>query len=174
MNFGNDVKKIKFVEDSAVKIIYKTVFLSSKLEEIYLPASLIELQHGWCIHTSNLKKIIISPFNSRFKFKDDKYLLSKSDQNSDEFDILLFARRDFKEISILSNIKIISSYVFFEWQNLTKVEFATDSNLQIIEPYAFKDSGIEEISIPSTVKIISSNAFCSCKKLTKVEISIKF
>ena len=73
MNFGNDVKKIKFVEDSAVKIIYKTVFLSSKLEEIYLPASLIELQHGWCIHTSNLKKIIISPFNSRFKFKDDHF-----------------------------------------------------------------------------------------------------
>ena len=61
--------------------------------------------------------------------KDDKYLIGKSDSNNDEFDNLLFVIRDIKEISIPSNIKIISSYAFENCYHLTKVEIETNSNL---------------------------------------------
>ena len=56
-----------------------------------------ELEEGWCYDTQKLKRIIISPLNDQFIFKDDKYLLCKSDIKKDEFDILLFVRRDIEE-----------------------------------------------------------------------------
>ena len=80
-----------------------------------------------------MTKIIISPSNGQFKFIDDEYLIGKSESSNEEFDTLLFVRRDIKEISIPSNIKIISSYAFDKCKNLTKVEFETNSNLQTIE-----------------------------------------
>ena len=56
---------------------------------------------------------IISPLNGQFIFKDDKFLLGKSEENNDDFDNLLFVYRDIKKVSITSNIKIISPYGFF-------------------------------------------------------------
>ena len=105
-----------------------------------------ELREGWCHETSNLTKIIISPSNDQFTFKEDKYLLGKTDPNIDEFDKFLFLRRDIKEISIPSNIKIISSDSFY-------------------------NSMIEKISIPSSVLTICKRAFFYCEELEKVEIS---
>ena len=43
--------------------------------KIYFPKS---LEEGWCSDTENLNKIIISPLNDQFIFKDNKYLLGKS------------------------------------------------------------------------------------------------
>ena len=106
-----------------------------------------ELKEGWCINANDLTKIIISPSNGQFKFIDDKYLIGKSDPNKDEFDTLLFASRDIKEISIPSNIKIISSYAFDRHKNITKVDISPNSNLQTIESDAFSFSTIEEIFI---------------------------
>ena len=76
-------------------------------EEIYFPASLKELGVGWCCGIEKLNKIIISPMNGQFIFKDDKYLLGKSDENEEEFNNLLFVGRDINEFFIPSNIKII-------------------------------------------------------------------
>ena len=139
-----------------------------------------------------MKKIIISPSNDQFIFKDGQYLLGKSDKNSDEFDILLFVNRDLKNISIPTNIKIISSDAFSEakieeifippnvskisenafssCQNLKKVVIPTNSNLQVIESYAFIYSKIEEIFIPPNVSKISEYVFYYCRNLKKVEI----
>lgn len=40
-------------------------------------------------------------------FKDDDYLLGKSDENNDDFNIILFVCRDIDKISIPPNFKII-------------------------------------------------------------------
>ena len=125
--------------------------------QIYFPTSLKELRKGWCQGISNLAKIIISPLNGQFIFKDNKYLLGKSDPSSDEFDALLFARRDIKEFSIPPNIKIISSYAFYDCIKLTKVRIPANSNLQKIEKFAFYLSEIKNFFIPSGVKKIPSN-----------------
>ena len=91
-----------------------------------------ELKEGWCAHTSLLTKITISPSNGQFKFVKNKYLIGKSDENKDEFDILFFGCREIKEISVPSNIKIISSDAFRDCIYLTKVEFETNSSTLII------------------------------------------
>ena len=117
-----------------------------------------------------MNKIIISPSNGQFIFKDDKYLLCKTDPNSDEFDNFLFAVPYINEISIPSNIKIISPHAFYNCRHLTKVEISPDSNLQTIGIRAFQNTNIEEIFIPSKVTKICEFAFRKCDNLIKVEI----
>ena len=78
-------------------------------------------------------------------FKDDKYLLGKSDINNDEFDILLFVRHDIYNFFIPSNIKIIGSF-------------------------SFEYSDITSILIPSNVTKICENAFFHCSYLSEVKI----
>lgn len=119
---GAECKTVKFVEDSAVERFYSYTYSDSEIEKIYFPESLKELEKGWCCGTKKLSIITISPLNNHFIFKDDKYLLSKSDPNSQEFDTLLFIRRDIKETSIPSNIKIISAYAF-EYASITNWYF---------------------------------------------------
>ena len=67
---------------------------------------MIELKEGWCYGTDNLKKNIISPSNGQFKFVDDRYLITKSEPDNDEFDTLLFVRRDIKKIFIVYQINV--------------------------------------------------------------------
>ena len=165
-----NIKSLKFSEDSAVKTIYGNVFSFSHIEELYFPESLNELKEGWCSYANYLKRIIVSPLNCQFKFIEDKYLVGKSEPNKEEYDVLLFARSDISEISIPSNIKIISSSAFFHCRNLNKVEIPTNSNLQLIGSSAFESSQIEEISIPPTVSKICEKAFNFCSELRKVEI----
>ena len=46
-------------------------------------------------------------------YVDDKFLLGKTDQNSDDFDVLLFANRNLEGDEVIPpNIKIIASSAF--------------------------------------------------------------
>ncbi|KAK8867106.1 hypothetical protein M9Y10_010078 [Tritrichomonas musculus] len=87
--------------------------------------------------------------------------------------ILLFANRNIEEISIPSNIKIISSFAFNNCKKLRKVEFPTNSKLETIGPNAFSSSGIEGISIPSSVSKTHKSAFDDCRNIQIIEISEK-
>ena len=165
-----NLTKIEILPNSNLQIIGKFAFYQTKIKEIYFPASLMELNRNWCSKIRYLTKITISPFNGQFKIEEGKYLIGKSDSNKDEFDNLLFGCRDIKEISIPSNIKIISSYAFECCYNLIKVEIPPNSNLHTIESNAFSESKIKEIFIPPKVSKICQYAFNSCTNLTKVEI----
>ena len=105
-----------------------------------------KLKDGWCKGTNYLKKIIISPSNGQYEYKENKYLICKSELSKDEFDELLFVRRAIEEFSIPSNIKIISSY-------------------------SFHFSKIKSICIPSKVSKICNHAFSECRNLQIIEIS---
>ena len=170
ININIDATIINFVEDSAVKVIYNVGMLS-RVKEIYFPSNLKELKEGWRKYTEKLDRIIISPSNDNFIFKDDKYLLGKSDENQEEFDTLIFVRRDIETICIPSNIKVISSFAFRNCKYLRKVKFQPNSNLQNIEEYTFSDSDINDIIIPPNVSKIYKNAFFFCENIKIVEIS---
>ncbi|KAK8849921.1 hypothetical protein M9Y10_018512 [Tritrichomonas musculus] len=53
---------------------------------------------------------------------------------------------------------------------LTKVEFASNSNLQAIEKFAFSQSSIKSISLPSNVSKIYENVYYYCTELQIIEI----
>ena len=155
--------KIEIQTNSNLQIIGSYAFECALIEEIYFTANLKELNEGWCHEVDNLKKIIISPSNDQFIFKNDKYLLGKSDSNNDKFDTLLFVRSDIEEFFIPSNIKVITSCAFNRCFNLKKVEIPTKSNLQTIESFVFSISNIKSIFIPSKVSRISEHAFFNLK-----------
>ena len=161
----NNLKNVEIPIDSNLQTIESCAFEFTKIREIYFPASLKELKDKWCSYTEKLIRITISPMNSQFMIKDDKYLVGKTDSNKDEFDILLFGFRCIKDISIPSNIKIISPFAFYECIYLTEVKIPKDSNLQIIGSNAFSYSNIYEIFIPSKVTIICEKAFSNCDDL---------
>lgn len=108
--------------------------------------------------------------NDRFKYKDDKYLLTKSNINNDNYDVLLFARRDIQEAEISSNIKIIASHSFDHCEKLTKINIPKNSELQIIENNAFDKTNISDIYIPKNVIKIEKDAFYECQNINIVEI----
>ena len=179
------LKTIKFELNSAVRIIYGNAFESTYIEKISFPSTLIKLKDGWCKNANF--KMINSNLNQNFVFKENKYLIGKSDNNKGEFDTLLFVRRDIKELEIPSNIKIISPYAFHyseieqikilssvtrigffafsDCRKLRKVEFSKNSNLRTIEECAFSRTGITEISIPSSVLLIYGYGCFDCKNL---------
>lgn len=57
----------------------------------------------------------------------------------------------------------------FSYSGVTAVEFAANSELQIIEDRSFEFSQITSITIPSSVTKIYESAFSSCGKLVQVE-----
>lgn len=191
-NSNSNIKTIKFEDGSAVRTFYKSAFAFSKVEEIHFPDSLTDLKEGWCCATSKLKRIIISESNDRFIYKDGKYLVGKSDNKSDDFDTLLFVRRDINEVSLPLNIKIIDSCSFYNSQirrisipasvtkicesafhycNITKLEILDNSNLQTIEDGAFQSSKINQFCFPSSMSEIGHFSFSYCNGLKIVEIS---
>ena len=54
-----------------------------------------------------------------------------------------------------------------------KINFSQNSNLKVIESYAFSETKINSIFIPSKVSKISEYAFKDCKNLQIVEVSVR-
>lgn len=70
---------------------------------------------------------------------NNNFLLGKSTNNSEDYDVLLFARRDIVEAAIPSFIKKIALYSFEKCRALRKVIFTEDSKLLSIGHHAFRE-----------------------------------
>ena len=140
-----------------------------------------------------LRELKIHPNNRYFKNyeEDERYVLGKGDKNSDIFDTLVFVSRNIKNIVIPNCVKIIGkqacSYsdvesllvtsqvtliddeAFRSCFNLETVEFAPDSQLEIIGFSSFVFTKIEHITFPSHLKKNKGCAFDENYKLITVE-----
>ncbi|KAK8840051.1 hypothetical protein M9Y10_030984 [Tritrichomonas musculus] len=189
-------EKLRHVEippDSRLEKIEKDAFVWSMVENLFFPSSLSELEDGWCKGTKNLTDITISPDNKCFKFFEDKMIFGQTDENSDDYDVVIFAKRDIKNATIPPNIKKISSFSFAQSKiesifispqvieicessftgcaSLKHVEIPSNSELQKIGKNSFSYTSIESIYIPSNIKTISENSFSGCKELRNIEMA---
>ena len=160
-------------ENSILHSIGKKAFSSSLIRSLYIPASVEELQEGWCCETAKLKKVTISPDNPNFKYMDEKHqiIVGKSDKNSENFDVLVFANREINKVTIPSQIKRICSFSFDECQNLRTIGFSENSMLHSIGKKAFSSSLIRSLYIPASVEELQEGWCCETAKLKKVTIS---
>lgn len=144
------IKSIQFQEDSQLQIIEKNAFFRSSIESLSIPATVEELQSGWCSHTWNLTTIILTKNNKNFSYldKERKIIVGKTATSSEKYDIIQFACRDVLNVVIPSSIKLIDSFSFAECRNLSKIEFTENSELLTIGEEAFARSSISSISIP--------------------------
>lgn len=133
-------------------------FIFSHIEKLYIPKDFIEFEQDSLSDMIKLKTFIISPLNTRFVFIDNTFLLGKSEPKPDAFDVILFARRDAKNVRIPQNVTIIGPCSFESCKKLTKIEFLKKQKLQIIKKFAFSNSNVPRISIPSTVTKICKNS----------------
>lgn len=143
-------------------------------DKFYITSNLKEIDHTSFYMFYNVTEISISPRNKNFLVVNKQIIIGKSDINKDEYDIVLFAAKNIQYAYIPSNIKKIGTKAFERCKYLNKIDFAKDSQLEIIDNDAFCYSSIlEQICIPDNVKFIKKNAFLECKKLNKVVISNK-
>lgn len=107
-----------------------------------IPASVCELEEGWCKWTERLTKVTIDPKNQYYMNckEDERLVIGKSDPKSDIYNVLLFAPRDIINVTIPSYIKRIATA-------------------------AFSHSSIEKVFIPSQITEIHEKAFYNCHKL---------
>lgn len=187
------LKKFETLKNSQLQTIEEYAFAYSSITSISLPSSAINIGGGIGCLTHYLSDIKIIQNNvQNFKIYNDEFIIGKSDAKTDEFDVLVFCRRDIKTVTIPSFIKQIGPFsfcqslienifipphvieiskgAFYHCYDIKNIEIPDDSNLKIIGPYAFYNILINKIRIPKSVTNIGANAFEVCYKLQLVEI----
>lgn len=150
--------------------IGQNAFLSTKISSFFFPQNLKNLENGWCNRVPNLNNISISPKNEYFISYQKEFILKKSN-NSNEFDVIVFANRNIQKAIIPSFITRIDSFAFSDCLNLNSIEFEKYSQLTSIGEYAFCLSSLTEFDVPSKVEKIEDGSFSSCHKLKSFNIS---
>lgn len=168
----SQLKTINFSEKSELKIIGKSVFSSSSIENLSIPSCVEEIDDEWGREISFLINIKIFPSkNSNLVYYDNSFILGKSNTKSDNYDVLLFARRNVKHVKIPSFITMIASYAFSNCKDIESFEFSANSELKIIGEYSFSNSSIKTIIFPPKLEKIEKYTFCSCDKLESIEFT---
>lgn len=149
-------KKLKIIDidsNSELQTIDEDAFIYTSIETLPIPPKLKELKYKW---RCGLESVM----SNNFVYYKNKFLIGKTNLESDKFDCLLFANLDADKVIIPNFIKKISSYSFNSCKNLHKLFFAKNSELEIIEKITLKScSKIKQITIPPYVKIIGESAF---------------
>lgn len=159
------------VLNSELQIIEKNVFSNTQIKKLSIPSSMVKFEEGWCQSTKDLTDIkIIKNQKENIMYYDDKFILGKSNLESDVFDILYFARRDVKTATIPEFIREIAPFAFERCNKLEIINIPSDSQLKIIGKDAFCSTTIKSISIPLHLTSICRGAFSSCMRLQSVEI----
>ena len=113
----------------------------------------------------DIGRILVSPKNHNFLSLNEKFLLGKSNPNSNEFDVIVCASNNCVDENIPDSIKIIGSYAFSKCKRLNKINFFENSQLSKIDSYAFFGSSLNAIEIPKNVTEIGERAFNRCNHL---------
>ena len=168
--YCNQLKMIHFEESSKLEIIHENAFHSSEIESISIPSKVKELKEDWCSNIKYLTNINLSINNKNLRYINN-LLIGKSNIQNNDFDVLLFASRNLKEVKIPSYIKKVSAYAFQNCEMLEEVDILKDSQLKLFGNNAFQQTKIGSIFIPSSVTAINKSAFIDCHLLEKVEFS---
>ena len=72
------------------------------------------------------------------------------------------------EIKIPASVKTIEAYAFMRCKELGIVTFAPDSQLELINGWAFQETALTKITIPASITTFDGEAFKDCDKLEEV------
>lgn len=167
------LRSIEFSEESKLQTIKKSAFNNSTIESISIPSSVIELERGWCYKIQKLNNFTVSTNNPFYSTYNDIFIVKKSSSFCENYNSVVFCKRDCRKATIPDFIEIIEAFAFEQCFELRQIEISKDSKLKIIEEKAFCNTSIERIFIPDQLIEISESAFECCQDLKYVEISEK-
>ncbi|KAK8883896.1 hypothetical protein M9Y10_042997 [Tritrichomonas musculus] len=177
------LRNFEIPDNTDLQIIDEYAFSRSSLRRIYIPSDISALKNGWCAYTPKLAEVnIIQRETENIKYFDNKnFIVGKTDLSSEEYDILVYARRDLVQVNIPPFIKEIGSFAFvycsfekifipsqvtiigdgsFAMNNKLKVvDILENSELRIIKRYAFSFTSLKRIFIPKKVTEIGEYCF---------------
>lgn len=156
-----NLQTIEFPINSELKTIRKRAFSGTSIQKIEIPFQVENLDKEFFVNANQLITIDVAEDNPHYSVVDGLLLHHK--------EVLMFANRDLKTISIPSYIKEISNNAFENCKYLKEIKFQANSNLEIIQSKAFSKAGIEKIEFPVKLKHINSNAFDECTNLKSAE-----
>lgn len=154
---------IEIPSNSELRTIESDAFYNSPIESIYIPSKLVELVDGWCNRTTELDSFKVSSDNLMYKDYDGQMIIGKSSIEKKIFDVLVFVKRNAKKVTIPSIIEIIAKNALEFCHSLSSFIIPKDSNLRVIDSYAFAFSAIEYLKLPSHLTHICEYAFQYCK-----------
>ncbi|KAK8880602.1 hypothetical protein M9Y10_003282 [Tritrichomonas musculus] len=166
------IQQINIPDDSELQVIEEGPFSSSSIKSITIPSSLIRLEDYW-IESNKFEnfEVHLDVKNKVFKYFEDKIIVGKSNPESDDYDDLIFARKDISKLTIPAYVKRITPYSFRKCKNLS-IDFEEKSQLQIIESKAFYKCSIESLTIPASVVSIKDGAFEFADKFVEMNVDI--
>lgn len=165
------INSLTFPEDSKVETLEANCFRGANIKQLQIPPSVKYLQNKWCNCLLNLNKIEVSPSNPHFILYNNEFLLGKTDEKSDTFDVLYFATNNIKDAVIPPQIKVIKEFSFYNHLKLQSVTFDGSSNIKIIEDNVFANSFIKKFELPASLEKICDNCFANVVHLTQIEVS---
>ena len=163
LSFSYSSSKIGFLtfpEDSEVEKIEMNCFHGTHIRKLKIPPKLKYLEYSWATCLYDLSEIEISPKNDSFIYYDNKFLLGKSENDSGEFDVLYFTRRDIEEVVIPDQVRIIKKDSLSNSNQMKSVTFSSNSKLESIDEFAFSHSKFQKLMLPGTIEVIKYCLFC--------------
>lgn len=109
------------------------------------------------------------PINPRYVLNDGKIILGKSSLENDVYDVLVFLCSQNK-VTVPQSVKAIQKSAFCMCNNLRFVEFPENSQLQVIEEYAFESTAIQGISFPPHLSKIGPGLLLSSGSVQLIEL----
>ena len=171
-SFSNNYKiySIIFSQDSEIRSIGQ--IFNSAIKKLTLPPKIEEFKDWWCKYTNSLVTVNLVGSNKNFKYLDDDHniIVGKTNHNSDDYDIIIFANRNIKHFKVPSSITRIGPYSF-DRSSLKFLEFEENSKLTIIDQMAFNYSNLEYIKIPSSLKVLNEDWLGNINHGIQIEIS---
>ena len=168
--FCRSLLEVEFSTDSELQVIEKGVFDGTPIECLTIPSNVVKIKADICPYATKLNKIKVSRDNRFYISIDDKFILGKSNQENEVFNVLVFAVKTIKTAIIPNFVEYIGPFAFNQCEKLRKIEFSENSKLYAIKEEAFNNSSIKSFIAPSNLNIIDTNAFFLCKTLTLFDI----
>ncbi|KAK8835034.1 hypothetical protein M9Y10_019428 [Tritrichomonas musculus] len=165
ISYCNCIDKFTIPEDSKLVQIDKYAFSHSDIDSIFIPKTVEVLEEGWCDSLPYLCDVVLSEDNKNYIFDEQRIILGKSYKKSNVFDVVVFACRNIKKVTIQPWIRYIQKYAFQHCNCLQTVNISEDSELERIQDFAFFGSSIKSIIIPKKEKHIECAAFDDCNEL---------
>ena len=125
---GCHIDSLAFAKVSEVETFENKCFFNAHIKRLEIPSSVKNLDDGWCDDLYDLREIELSPKNSHFILYNKDFLLGKSSESSDKFDVLHIARPDIEEAVIPPQVTRIKRRSFFNRCNLKTVRFSTQNS----------------------------------------------
>ena len=169
-------------ETSELAEIKSMSFSETALKEIFIPKKCTYISGAFssCVH---LKKLTVSPDNSRFTVADE-VLYSKSQDDviiclsqAEEIHLVegvsniltaAFANCVLRAIIVPDSVRRFCDEAFSSCYALERVEFGDLSDLRWIGQRCFSCCGLQRIHIPTKVKYIGADAFHNCQALAAI------